>query len=81
MKSVEDHGYILNIGVTDVTAFLSFKDAQKRFERKLSAGFPLDVLVVKVSQNGRTCDVSVEETSLRTASVSGHLQSDCIPNI
>ena len=72
MKSVEDHGYILDMGVPDVSGFLSFKDAQKGpfgDDKKLHVGRLLDVTVSKMSGNGRTCNVLVEERALRSASV------------
>jgi len=71
VKSMEDHGYILNLGLSDVSGFLSFKDAQKVFETsKLHIGRILDVSVTKLSSNGRTCNVSITPSKIRTASVS-----------
>jgi rRNA biogenesis protein RRP5 len=70
VKSIEDHGYILNVGVPEVASFLSFKDAKKRFgDSKLRVGKLLDVVVSKLSSNGRTCNVTVAEDTLKTASV------------
>lgn len=72
MKSVEDHGYILDIGIPDVSGFLSFKDAQKGpfdTDRKFHVGRLLDVTVSKMAGNGRTCNVSVDPKILATASV------------
>ncbi|KAI0756786.1 U3 snoRNP-associated protein Rrp5 [Daedaleopsis nitida] len=70
VKSVEDHGYILDLGISDVSGFLSFKDSQKGpfpSERKLHVGRLLDVAVTKLSGNGRTCNVSVDPKALTTA--------------
>ncbi|KAI0720020.1 U3 snoRNP-associated protein Rrp5 [Cerioporus squamosus] len=70
VKSVEDHGYILDLGIPDVSGFLSFKDAQKgpfESDKKLHVGRLLDVAVSKMSGNGRTCNVSVESKSLASA--------------
>ncbi|KAH8099388.1 nucleic acid-binding protein [Cristinia sonorae] len=69
VKSVEDHGYILNLGVPEVSGFLSFKDAQKRFERKLSVGVLLDTVVAKMAGNGRTCNVGVDASLLASSSM------------
>ena len=70
MQSVEDHGYILNLGVAKVAGFLSFKDAKKRFgEKKLSVGRIVDVVASKLSSNGRTCNVNVAESAVRDTSV------------
>lgn len=73
VKSVEDHGYILDLGVPDVSGFLSFKDAQKGAfagDKKLHVGRLLDVAVSKMSGNGRTCNVSVDVKSVASALVS-----------
>ncbi|KAH9898165.1 U3 snoRNP-associated protein Rrp5 [Cubamyces lactineus] len=72
VKSVEDHGYILDMGISDVSGFLSFKEAQKGpfdGDKKLHVGRLLDVTVSKMSGNGRTCNVLVEERALRSASL------------
>ncbi|KAI0830546.1 U3 snoRNP-associated protein Rrp5 [Trametes gibbosa] len=72
VKSVEDHGYILDLGISEVTGFLSFKDAQKGpfdGEKKLQVGRLLDVIVSKLSGNGRTCNVSVDPQTLRSVSL------------
>lgn len=73
MKSVEDHGYILNLGIPDVSGFLSFKDAKTlamEDDEKLPVGHLLDVCITKVSGNGRTVTVSVDPSVLESASVS-----------
>ncbi|RPD57053.1 U3 snoRNP-associated protein Rrp5 [Lentinus tigrinus ALCF2SS1-6] len=70
VKSVEDHGYILDLGIPDVSGFLSFKDAQKgpfKSDKKLHVGRLLDVAVSKMSGNGRTCTVSVDTKSVASA--------------
>lgn len=72
VKSVEDHGYILDLGMSEVTGFLSFKDAQKGHfdeDKKLQVGRLLDVIVSKLSGNGRTCNVSVDPQTLKSVSV------------
>ncbi|KAJ7900149.1 hypothetical protein B0H14DRAFT_2672489 [Mycena olivaceomarginata] len=66
VKSVEDHGYILDLGIPDISGFLSFKDAKKgpfEAKTKLQLGRLLDVTVTSVSANGRTCNVSVDVES------------------
>lgn len=72
VKSVEDHGYIMNLGVTDVSGFLSSKDVTKSIpgKAKLHVGRILDISVVKLSSNGRTCTVSLDGTGRASASVS-----------
>ncbi|KAH9947721.1 hypothetical protein B0H21DRAFT_852620 [Amylocystis lapponica] len=73
VRSVEDHGYILELGVPGVSGFLSFKDAKRGpFDdpEHLHVGRLLDVCVTKLSGNGRTCTVTVQPESVKTAFVS-----------
>ncbi|KAI0275150.1 nucleic acid-binding protein [Gloeopeniophorella convolvens] len=69
VRSVEDHGYILNLGISDISGFLSFKDAKKVLERssKLDVGSIVDVSVSKLSSNGRTCNVTISPASLKSS--------------
>ncbi|KAI9452549.1 nucleic acid-binding protein [Lactarius psammicola] len=69
VKSIEDHGYILNLGVPEVSGFLSFKDAKKALEssERLSVGAITDVSVLKLSSNGRTCNVTINPSSTRVS--------------
>ncbi|KAF5352778.1 hypothetical protein D9756_006044 [Leucocoprinus leucothites] len=56
VKSIEDHGYTLDMGVPDVSGFLSFEGSGP----KLSIGQVVDVVITKVSSNGRVCSVSLD---------------------
>ncbi|KAH9065673.1 nucleic acid-binding protein [Lactarius vividus] len=69
VKSIEDHGYILNLGVPEVSGFLSFKDAKKALENseRLAVGAIVDVSVLKMSSNGRTCNVTINPSSVRVS--------------
>jgi rRNA biogenesis protein RRP5 len=59
VQSVEDHGYILDFGIPAISGFLSFKEMETSVYRdRLPVGHFLDVCVAKVSENGRTCNVS-----------------------
>ncbi|KAF7799308.1 hypothetical protein EIP86_010540 [Pleurotus ostreatoroseus] len=72
IKSVEDHGYVLELGVPEVAGFLSFKDAAKESmiqKGQLRVGCLLDVSVLKMSGNGRTCTVSVIGESLKSSTL------------
>ncbi|GJE87565.1 U3 snoRNP-associated protein Rrp5 [Phanerochaete sordida] len=72
VKSVEDHGYILDMGVPEISGFLSFKDAKQSphiGERRLTVGHLLDVCVTKLSSNGRTCNVTVNPESVASTSL------------
>ncbi|KAH9960794.1 hypothetical protein BGW80DRAFT_1438825 [Lactifluus volemus] len=55
VKSIEDHGYILNLGIPEVSGFLSFKDATKAL--KSSSKLP----------NGRTCNVTIVPASIKSS--------------
>ncbi|KAF8973590.1 hypothetical protein BDZ97DRAFT_1751613 [Flammula alnicola] len=73
VKSREDHGYILDFGIPDVSGFLSFKAAnqsRQTEDTKLHVGALIDVTTTKVSANGRTCTVSVDHTTFATSYLS-----------
>jgi rRNA biogenesis protein RRP5 len=72
VQSIEDHGYILDIGVLGSSGFLSFKDAKKGGSdgSKLHIGQLLDIAVVKMSSNERICTVSVDPRGIQSSSVS-----------
>jgi rRNA biogenesis protein RRP5 len=70
VKSLEDHGYILELGVPKVSGFLSFEDVKQQVgEGKLYVGQLLDVTVTKMSSNGRICNVSVDTKRFTSSSV------------
>ncbi|KAF7981179.1 hypothetical protein HWV62_34965 [Athelia sp. TMB] len=73
VKSIEDHGYILDMGLSDVSGFMSFKDAKKGpfgTENKLHLGGLVDVTVLKMSGNGRTCTLSPDTTLFTSSAIS-----------
>ncbi|KAL0071786.1 rRNA biogenesis protein rrp5 [Marasmius tenuissimus] len=67
VKSLEDHGYLLDLGVSDVSGFLSFKEATSITER-LRVGQLVNVAVNKLSANGRTCEVTADPKIFTTSS-------------
>lgn len=67
IKSVEDHGYVLDLGIQDISGFLPFKKAGDL--GKAHIGMLLNVAVEKLSDDGRTCRVSADRQSLRSSSV------------
>lgn len=71
IKSVEDHGYILDTGIPDVSGFLSFKETKETIEVKYRVGQLVDAYVTKVSSNGRTCNFGVDPKNLISNSVRG----------
>lgn len=69
MQSVEDHGYILDIGVSGISGFLSFKEAHKGEGSRLQVGALIDVSVIKMSSNGRICTLTNDPEVLISSSV------------
>lgn len=71
MQSVEDHGYILDLGVSGVSGFLQFKEAHKTDSEgsRLSVGALIDVSIVNMSSNGRSCTVINDSRVLASVSV------------
>lgn len=72
VRSVEDHGYIMDLGVPAVSGFLSLKEARKGSfgDRPLVVGQVISTSVTKMSENGRTVTLSVDPSIFRAASVS-----------
>ncbi|KAF7310754.1 hypothetical protein HMN09_00618400 [Mycena chlorophos] len=68
VQSVEDHGYIIGLGVPDISGFLSFKDAKT----KLVVGQLVGATVTSTSKNGRTCNIELDE---------GKYSSSCLSEV
>ena len=79
MKSQEDHGYILDFGIPDISGFLPFNKIErkdpKNEDTKFHVGVLLDVTVTKVSGNGRTCTVSADHATFTSSYVCLHSAS------
>ena len=62
MKSQEDHGYILDFGIPDISGFLPLAETRglKSEDTILHPGVLFDVTITKVSENGRACTVSTD---------------------
>ena len=72
MKSIEDHGYILDLGVSEVSGFLTFKDVEAASSvavGTLRIGSVYTVGVTKMASNGRSCNVTLVARTVKTASV------------
>lgn len=71
VKSIEDHGYVLDFGIKNVSGFLSFKDAKKGpwGKKKLSVGALVQTCVRSMSPNSKVCTVTIEESTLSAAKV------------
>ncbi|KAF8913041.1 hypothetical protein CPB84DRAFT_1760205 [Gymnopilus junonius] len=73
IKSREDHGYILDFGIPEVSGFLPLADARavgRNQQLRLHIGGLLDVTIVKMSANGRTCTVSADPAKFSTSFLS-----------
>ncbi|KAM0751109.1 hypothetical protein T439DRAFT_301042 [Meredithblackwellia eburnea MCA 4105] len=73
VKSVEDHGYILSFGVQSLSSFLKFKDTKNQLRAstsKLHVGQVLACRIKDVSENGRTCNVSVDPVEVAGSTLS-----------
>lgn len=73
MKSREDHGFALDLGVEDVSGFLPFKeieDVSDGERKELYIGALVDVTITKSSAKGRICTVSADPSAFSTSHVS-----------
>ncbi|KAJ3843897.1 hypothetical protein F5878DRAFT_721109 [Lentinula raphanica] len=69
VKSIEDHGYLLDIGIPDASGFLAFKDHKSENPPKLPIGQLLDATISSVSKNGRTYNVTVDPETFVTSTL------------
>ncbi|KAG9054803.1 rRNA biogenesis protein rrp5 [Serendipita sp. 407] len=65
VSSVEDHGYTIDFGISGVTGFLAFKDAenvqhQQESPSRRKIGSVINVRVKKMEDTGRLCTVSMD---------------------
>lgn len=73
VKSVEDHGYLLDIGTSfSVSGFLPFKKAGG--SNKFLVGALIDVTVEKLSEDQRTCTFSSDKQLFRTSAVNQYFK-------
>ncbi|CAE6440693.1 unnamed protein product [Rhizoctonia solani] len=69
IQSVEDHGYIVDLGITDVSGFIPYKDKSKSDAKRLSVGQVVSSTVIKLSENKRLCTLSTKSDGIRNASL------------
>ena len=80
VESIEDHGYLMDIGVPGTSGFLSFDSlgpVGNEKENALNRMYPGSVKMVVVkgkSDNGRICHLDHSGKVLEETSVRGHLQ-------
>lgn len=71
VRSLEDHGYQLGLGVPDMAGILTFKDTKGLSDgQSLIVGQLVNVTVKKQSSNGRTCNVTNDPDLFSSSSVS-----------
>ncbi|KAG8794803.1 rRNA biogenesis protein rrp5 [Ceratobasidium sp. 428] len=70
IQSVEDHGYTVDLGLSDVSGFISFKSSSKADAKQLSVGQVVSATISKISENKRLCTLSVKPGDVRDASLS-----------
>ncbi|KAK0481607.1 hypothetical protein IW261DRAFT_1550697 [Armillaria novae-zelandiae] len=70
VRSFEDHGYQLGLGVPDMAGILTFKDTKGLSDgRSLMVGQLVDVTVQRQSSNGRTCHVTNDPALFSSSSL------------
>lgn len=72
VSSLEDHGYLVDIGVSGTRAFLSLQKAQEYIRQKnkganLKTGQYLTCLVEEVKSNGAVVGLSIEHSGISSA--------------
>ncbi|CAO3666623.1 unnamed protein product [Rhizopus microsporus] len=72
VKSVEDHGYVLDLGVKDLTGFLPTKEAKSYIEKynrneELSVGQYVECLVEKT--NKRIANVTIDRSKIANSTI------------
>lgn len=80
IKSIEDHGYVLNFGIAGTSGFLSFKEAKKANydldAKKFPVGMTFQVVITKKSDNGRIYSVSADPSTVASSAVSPRFIAD-----
>ncbi|CAE6485208.1 unnamed protein product [Rhizoctonia solani] len=69
IQSVEDHGYIVDLGIPEVSGFIPYKDKDKPDAKRLSVGQVVTSTVVKLSENKRLCTLSTKSDAVQSASL------------
>ncbi|CAE6455083.1 unnamed protein product [Rhizoctonia solani] len=67
IQSVEDHGYVVDLGTPDISGFIPYKDKSKPDTKRLSVGQVVSATVVKLSENKRLCTLSTSPNAVQSA--------------
>ncbi|KAB5588082.1 RRNA biogenesis protein RRP5 [Ceratobasidium theobromae] len=70
IRSIEDHGYVVDLGLADVSGFIPYKDKPDSGAKRLTIGQVVSSTVVKMSENKRLCTLSTRPEKLRSALLS-----------
>lgn len=77
VKSIEDHGYSFDLGIPDISGFLSFPTEENP---KYLVGQVMDVTITKISSNQRVCSVGIDKEKQETSYVGLFLLQPFYPN-
>ncbi|CAE6393843.1 unnamed protein product [Rhizoctonia solani] len=69
IQSIEDHGYVVDLGISELSGFIPYKDKSKPDTKRLSVGQVVTSTVVKLSENKRLCTLSTKSDAIRSASL------------
>ena len=67
---MEDHGYVLDIGLPSVSGFLRYNSQDGAQEERRPVGSLVNVVVDKLAEDARTCIFTDNESDFKTAVVS-----------
>ncbi|CAM9431765.1 unnamed protein product [Chrysoparadoxa australica] len=70
VSSIEDHGYVVDIGIEGIRAFLNRRDADSSMPA-LKVGQPVEALVKHVNHVARTAQLMTSQTKVTTAITNG----------
>ncbi|PWN54434.1 nucleic acid-binding protein [Violaceomyces palustris] len=75
VSSIEDHGYLLDSGIDELSGFLSYKEAAKlaefeKFKGKgLQVGRVVETRITKIAENQRTFECTIDPVSVKDSVV------------
>ncbi|XP_071827468.1 protein RRP5 homolog isoform X2 [Apostichopus japonicus] len=86
VKSIEDHGYVIDTGIQGANIFLSQEEAAEYLriceQKQLRIAQPVKCLVTEVKANGRFANVTLDPTTLSEAkSVVANSIAELLPGI
>ncbi|KAL5495001.1 RRP5 [Sanghuangporus weigelae] len=67
IKAVEDHGYVLDIGLPGISGFLRFNNGEEPQRSRLCIGSLVNVVTEKLGEDGRTCIFTENENEFKAS--------------